>query len=146
MKRIIHMMTGILLTAAVMATKSANAATDSVGVFHRAEKVVVLINERGSHSRLQDFMNHLEAGERIVWQSADESIRIQCARNMTDASCTFLFLPSSDVQIGEKEVRATVPSAQQIDFGMSFESSQGDRFELHSNGESYIIWASKKTL
>lgn len=146
MKTLIQMVTGIVATAAVLAAGTANAAADSVGVFHRAEKVVVLINESGAQSRLQGFMDHLGAGEKFVWQSADEGIRLQCARRSSEASCTFRFLPSVDVQIGERDVHATMPSAQQADFVMAFESSQGDRFELQSNGESYIIWASKKSL
>lgn len=48
---------------ALLITSSAMAASDSVGVFYRPEKVVVLVNERGEEADLQNLIRRLGAGK-----------------------------------------------------------------------------------
>ena len=56
------------------------AARDSVAVFYKPEKTGVLLNERGSNGRIQQFMNTLGIEENIYWLNEDESINIRWSR------------------------------------------------------------------
>lgn len=129
-----------------MCASNALAAADSVAVFHRPEKVVVLINENGTDSRLQQFMNALSADHRVFWVTRDESIKIDCARNTEKVSCTFRFTPSENVIIEEKRVWAETDAAElnKNEFQMSFESSQEDRFHLTMTPSGIQFWAGKR--
>jgi hypothetical protein len=82
------------------------AARDSVAVFLRPEKSVILINERGADSRLQNLFSALGAGTDLLWESEDQSIRLNCGRNQTAATCTIRLLPSANVSIEAKKVSA----------------------------------------
>ena len=113
---------------------------DSVGIFHRPEKVIVLINEIGEGERLQTMMNYFEVGETMSMVSTDNSISILCKRRINTASCTFIFLPGKNTFIGTRTLEASVCldelGATIIDdFDMSFESSLKDKFIMNvTNG------------
>jgi hypothetical protein len=82
------------------------AGNDSVAVFIRPEKSVILINERGTNSRLQNLFSALDAGTDLLWENDDQSIRLNCGRNQTAATCTIRLLPSASVSIEAKKVTA----------------------------------------
>ncbi|KYG62690.1 hypothetical protein AZI87_15495 [Bdellovibrio bacteriovorus] len=140
-------MKSLFLLLSLMAT-NAFAAADSVGVFHRPEKVVVLVNEHGSQGRLQGFMDALQAQDQLLWLSQDESIKIQCGRNATDASCTFRFFPSDSVSVESRSVNAFTEgkSLAKNPYEMHFESSNGDKFTLKVEEQGISFWGSKKPL
>lgn len=144
------MKTLLTLTLAILISSTAMAASDSVAVFHRPEKVVILINERGETGRLHDVMSCFYVEDSFVTQNVDESIKIQCKR-MTDAvSCSFRFFPATGIQIQDKTLKAQ-SSLKNLDlesdnFEMSFESSREDRFSLKVLDGNIIFFAAKKTL
>lgn len=82
------------------------AARDSVAVLLRPEKSVIQINERGGHSRLQTLFDAMGAGTELFWENEDKSIRLNCGRNQTAATCTIRLLPSPYVSIEAKQVSA----------------------------------------
>ncbi|WP_373999145.1 hypothetical protein [Bdellovibrio bacteriovorus] len=129
-------------------TANAFAAADSVGVFHRPDKVVILVNEHGSQGRLQGFMDAVQAQDQLVWLSQDESIKIQCGRNATDASCTFRFFPSDSVSVESRSVNAFSEGKNlaKAHYEMHFESSNGDKFTLKVEEKGLSFWGSKKPL
>jgi hypothetical protein len=127
-----------------------NAAQDSVAVFHRAEKVVVLINEQ-NQGRLQAFMDHVGDDTDTLIETPDQSIRLNCGRKYDAASCTFSFLPSTFVKIEDKslQARATLSelSLPELEhFEMSFESSREDKMTLRIQDGVLEIIASKRVL
>lgn len=123
---------------------SAQNARDSVGVFHRPEKVVVLVTERFGNGRLENFMNAVTADDTLFLKSQDESIHIRCGKSPKESSCTFRFHPSDSVQVGEKNVHAFLPSATQGLYEAIFESSMGDKFILKVTEQGLEFWAGKK--
>ncbi|WP_374035152.1 hypothetical protein ACES2I_04960 [Bdellovibrio bacteriovorus] len=124
---------------------AAQAAADSVAVFHRAEKVGVLLNERGAYGRIQQFMDAVGAEARYRWLSADESVKIECAREDVRATCTIRFLPSEIVKIQGRSVKAFVATKEfPQSFEMAFESSMEDRFNLVLTPEGIELWAGKR--
>ena len=144
------MKTLLILTLVTFISSTAMAASDSVAVFHRPEKVVILINERGETGRLHDMMNSFNVEDSFVTQNADESIKIQCKRMTDAASCTFRFFPATGIQIQAKtlkgETALTNLNLESDDFEMSFESSREDKFSLKILDGNIIFSASKKTL
>lgn len=136
----------LIFAISLLCANLVHAAADSVAVFHRPEKVVVLINENGANSRLQQFMNALSADHRVFWLSRDESVKFDCARNTQKVSCTFRFTPSRNVIIEGKRVLAETDAADlsKMPFEMSFESSQEDRFQLRMTSEGIQFWAAKR--
>lgn len=127
----------------------AQASLDSVGVFHRPERVVVLINEDSRSSRLKEMMQVLSLPERTQLLSVDGSIKIDCGCNSQTASCTFRFLPSQIVSIGEKNVQAKtdlqdLKISSQASFSIEFESSMQDRFVMQVSEGTAHFFASKR--
>lgn len=111
------------------------AARDSVAVFHRPEKVVVLVNESGRNSRLQNWFNNFGIQTDIYVTSSDKSININCGRNETAVTCNFRFLPSELNTFGERLVDSETTLADlqlspQADSEISFESDRQDRFTI----------------
>lgn len=128
----------------------ASAAQDSVAVFLRAEKIVVLINE-ANNGRLQEWMNHLGLGTDLFAVSADENIRLSCGRRADVASCTFRLIPSASVKLNQKTVIAQASLAElQLpavgNFEMSFASSREDKMTLKIQDGILQITASKRAL
>ena len=139
----------LLLTLTIFISSTAMAARDSVAVFHRPEKVIILINERGETGRLHDMMNSFNVEDSFVVQDADESIKIQCNRMTDAASCTFRFFPATRIQIQGKTLKAYSSlknlNLESDNFEMSFESSREDKFSLKILDGNINFFASKKT-
>lgn len=106
------------------------AATDSVAVFLRPEKSVILINERGAQSRLQQLIKAFGPDKELLWESHDKVIRLNCARNDNAATCTIRLLPSINVQIENKRVFARAPIEGVSDLDLTWESSRFNRFNV----------------
>jgi hypothetical protein len=123
-------------------------ASDSVAVFHRPEKVAILVNERGHNGRIQQFMNAWGAKDELFWQSSDESFRLNCGRSETGATCNFRLLPSPSVEIRAKEslgkAQWTGEGAVPADVHFSFESSRENYFEFTSHIGELTIFTRKR--
>ncbi len=116
---------------------------DSVAVFHRPEKVVVLINERGANSRLQKLLKAFGPEMDLLWENPDKSIRFNCGRNETAATCSIRLLPSESVKIEAKKVSASAkyqgPNAP-ANIELTWESSRANRFNVKIlNGEIELL-------
>lgn len=120
------------------------AAADSVAVFFSTQKTVVLVNEH-SPNRLHAWMDQLGADKELHILSADESIKIDCGRTETTASCTFRLLPSENVQFGNKSVIAAMNLNGKFSGASTYEfiSSRGDKFVLASL-EGHIVMKAEK--
>lgn len=107
------------------------AASDSVAVFHRPEKVVVLLNEYGSHGRLHQMMDAWGASKELFWET--EEFYVNCGRAKAGITCTLRLLPAGNARIETKESfwEGSGPAA---DFAVSFESSRGHGLEFSSRG------------
>lgn len=130
---------------------SAFAESDSVGIFHRNDKVVILLNEKGESARLQNFLNSLNVEYGFDFVSADKDVRITCGRNIDAATCTFSFFPSPNVIIGYKTLEAAIELKNSElnaaeEFSMYFESYMADKvFIKILDGHMYVS-ATKKIL
>nr|BFD67860.1 hypothetical protein HAGR004_28820 [Bdellovibrio sp. HAGR004] len=134
-----------LFLVSVLGSAQVFAAADSVAVFHRAEKVGVLLNERAAVGRIQQFMDAVGADSRFRWLSVDESVKIECAREDVRATCTIRFLPSESVAIQGRSVKAFVATQDfPQSFEMTFESSMEDRFILQMGQQGLWLWAGKR--
>src|SRR5690606_11516913 len=111
----------LILTSSLLVALSAHASgLDSIGVFYKDEKVVILINEEQGAPRLQAFFNALEARELLskqtpdhyVFLSSDQSTRIQCARADHAATCSFRFLPGEIAQIANRRIEGLIPAIE----------------------------------
>lgn len=128
---------------------TALAASDSVAVFHKPNKVVVLVNTRQGDLRLAQFVDMVGDQDSLAAATSDGSIRIKCGVSDASASCTFGFAPSAHVTILPKSVKAQVrlrdlnlPESE--DYWTEFESSQGDKFILEIRAGELILTASKR--
>ncbi|MBC7713761.1 MAG: hypothetical protein H7177_10510 [Rhizobacter sp.] len=145
MKNILLIITTLIFSTQAMAT------SDSVAVFHRPEKVTVLINERGESSRLQDMMSNFNADKYIHTITADQKVMITCGRNIEAASCTFTFYQSPEVVIAERSMTAQASLADlemesTQNFEINFESSMNDKFSLEVKDGNIFFKSSKKIL
>ena len=128
------------------------AAADSVAVFHRPEKVAVLVNERGEYSRLQALMSNLAGtDDRVHVINDSDTVVITCGRNSEAASCTFSFLQGKDVLIENRKMASTARLAElgldsSEDFETSFESSMEDKFFITVRDGSIFFNSSKKDI
>lgn len=138
----------IFLLTLLFASPNAQAAADSVAVFHRPEKVAILVNEGGRNGRIQQFFNAWGIDHELYWQNSDESFRINCGRNETGATCNFRLLPSPSVEIRAKEslgrARWTGEGPIPADVHFSFESSRGNFFEFTSKNGELTIYTRKR--
>jgi hypothetical protein len=135
--------------AALQISASAFAASDSVAVFHKPNKVVVLVNTRLGDVRLEQFVEMVGGQGSLVTATRDSSIRINCGVNDSAASCTFGFAPSANVIILPKSVKAhaslrDLNLSVSEDYWTEFESSQGDKFILEIRAGELILTASKR--
>lgn len=125
-----------ILLATILISSAAMAQSDSVGVFHRPEKVIILINEGNQGtSRLSDMMDFLKVGDNFQVFSPDQNIKISCARGNGAATCTFRFFPGQDVLISPKNLEASTALSglslkTEGSFELYFESSMEDKFLL----------------
>lgn len=135
---------GLLISVSAWANR------DSVGVFYRPEKTVVLATENLYRTqRLPAMMRALGAENRLLLVSKDNSIKIDCGASLEAASCTFRFFPSDVVEIGVKNVEALIAFVDlgvvdAEDFEMSFESSMADRFILKIKDGHVYLYAHKR--
>lgn len=134
---------------ALQISTSAFAASDSIAVFHKPNKVVVLVNTRQGDLRLEQFVDMVGGQGSLVAATNDGSIRIKCGVGDASASCTFGFAPSAHVTIMPKSVKAQVslgdlnlPASEY--YWTEFESSQGDKFILEIRAGELILTASKR--
>ncbi len=129
------------------------AANDSVGIFHRPEKVAILVNERGEGARLQMLMDNLNAGKDLHVINEADSIMLTCGRIIDAASCTFSFLKGKGVLI-ETNPRQLFATADLKELGIEssekfetiFESSMGDYLHILVADGKIHFTASKKVL
>ncbi|MEK2644656.1 hypothetical protein [Bdellovibrio sp. BCCA] len=144
------MKTCLMILVSMLATSSAFAASDSVGVFYRPEKVNVLINENHNRSmRLVEMMEVLGLGGKATLISPDGSIKMDCGVGEEGSGCTFRFLPSAHVTIGHKNVEVVVTAEdlklpQAPNFEMVFESSMADRFVMQVSDGKVYFFANKR--
>lgn len=129
---------------------------DSVGVFHRPDKVIILVTERGLTSRLAQFMNLWNPSlnitqnpEAIIWQSPDQELTIRCFKNYDEHSCTFKLLPTStfvEIHVAQATLvdypLSGLGTVQ--DFEMEFKSSRDDHFRLVSTKDKITLEATKR--
>lgn len=139
----------ILLPFMLVTSSLAWANFDSIAFFYSPNKVNVLINERGTSSRLHDFMNLFTDAHELVLISENNDMKIGCARSVEKVACTFTFYPSHYVRIEDKELAAAVPlmflSPVVLDgFEMSFRSSMKDNLQLQIRDGVVVISGSKK--
>lgn len=144
MKKLFFLISSLLISSQLYA------ASDSVAVFHRPEKVAVLVNERGP-GRLQALMDNLGAGESLHVINNTDTVMITCGRNIEAASCTFSFLEGKDVLIESRKMSALarledleIESSEA--FETSFESSMEDKFAISVNEGVIHFSASKKII
>ena len=142
-----------LLLLTIFTSSIAMAQSDSVGVFHRPEKVIVLINEGNQQAttRLSDMMDFLGVDSRFEALSSDQNIKITCARAYGAASCTFRFFPGKNSEITTKKLEASATLSDlnlqaEGSFEFYFESSMEDKFLLKIVDGNVAFSASKKIL
>lgn len=143
-------MSKLLVTAflALFSTVSL-AQRDSVAFFYTPKKINVLINERGQVSRLQNFMNFFNADNVLILKSQDQDIKLECAREIDRATCTFTFYPSVNVQTVNRELHVLKDLSNfglqtSESFAMSFKGSMKDNIHLVIENGVLNITASKK--
>lgn len=137
--------------AAILLFQSTSYANkDSVGVFYKPEKVIVLVNEKRGAPRLNGFMNAVGAGDSFVYETDDKTFRINCGRNIEESTCTFRLLNGSKIgQIQTRRVEAFIPASEikvHANYKMYFESSMGDKFLLETTEQGISYTGSKKQL
>lgn len=139
---------GLFLVSILLSSSSP--AWDSVAVFHRPKKVIVLINEKGRTSRLQQLMDLIGTGTEAYVRNSSESVRFVCKRNAQAASCTFRFLPDEENIIEPKKVQTT-RSLEEMGltglngrFAIEFLNSNGDFFMLKIEDSKVWLSGSKR--
>ncbi len=126
---------------------NASASRDSVAIFHRPNKVVILLNEKNGAPRLHALMKSLGADQNFVYESYDRNLRIKCARNEEESTCTFAVETGGLGTIGNKRVDALIPAIElniQNDYSMHFESSMQDKFRVIINSDGLEFVGTKK--
>lgn len=137
-----------LVLSCVWLPSAGHSAEDSVGVFYKPEKVIVLINEINGAYRLNGFMNAVGAAEYFTYESSDKLLRIECGRRYDKAGCTFRLLDGGAMgKIDHRNVEAFIPISEiniQFDYEMRFESSREDKFHLKLDSNGLRFFGSKK--
>lgn len=140
------------LIALLLTTTPIMAASDSVGVFYRPEKVIVLVNERGEEADLQNLIRRLGEGKDTFQAiSQDKTIKVVCGKSTEAASCTFSFFPGENVSIGNRAVEAhttlkDLGISLVDDISVGYESSMGDKFTLEVENGNIHFYGNKKLL
>lgn len=145
MKNILSLIFALIFSTSVFAQ------ADSVGIFHRNDKVVILLNEKGESARLQNFLNSLEVKYGFDFVSEEKDVKIVCARNIEAATCTFTFFPSHNVIIGHRTLEAAIDLTNSDlnvseEFSMYFESSMADKVFIKIVDGNMFVSATKKIL
>lgn len=139
----------LLISLLMLISLPVFASRDSIAFFYKTEKVGILLNERGTNGRIQNFMDFLGAQENMLLLSKNGDVKLGCARNEENASCTFTFLPSANVETQNKELNVKISLNQfdlevTEDFEMSFLGSMKDKLDLKVIDNELIIYAAKK--
>ncbi len=139
----------IFLASSLIISTQTFASRDSIAFFYTPKKVSVLINERGTNSRLHDFMDFFNADNDMVLTSKKGDIKLGCARDIDKVSCTFTFLPSENVALDNRELHVLTTlndfGVESDDsFEMRFRSSMKDNITLTVTDGELVISASKK--
>lgn len=139
----------LLLISMVLISTLSWAHQDSIAFFYSPNKVNVLINERGTFSRLHDFMNLFTDTHELLLVSENNDMKIGCARSVEKVACTFTFYPSHNVRIEDRHLAVTVPlmfltSMVIDDFEMNFRSSMKDSLQLQIKNGVVVTSGSKK--
>lgn len=134
----------MLLSALVLVGAQAFAAWDSVAVFHRPEKNIVLINERGTTNlRLQNWLALFGEAGCLEFLSTAGDVKISCANVSEGSGCTFRFLPGTETnRFGARGVDSKIAYTDLQGFG--FDAAKAEGFDvsfLNSNGDRFRIWA-----
>lgn len=134
----------------ILSSLTSHAALDHVGVFHRMDKVIILINEPigGQLDRMLKALNGF-GEENRKWISADGTFKISCGRGDTIMGCTIRFLPSENTIIGERDVTHEISlnelgTASSGNIEIYFESSRKDKFILSLQNNVLKIYATKR--
>lgn len=121
------------------------ASWDSVAVFHRPDKVIVLINEDATQamesSRLQKFMGLFERAGSVRFLSRSGEIKITCGHDQRTAGCTFRFFPGAQVKVAGKSVEGELAIQELEDLGLNAQKAEGfDISFLNSNGDQFRLY------
>lgn len=139
-----------VLVFCLLFSMEALAAWDSVAVFHRQEKVIVLINEDGQKglptSRLQNFIDLFKDTDSIRFLSESTGIRISCGRDLEVSSCTFRFTPGSNTLIEERAVSAHLSLNEFSNLRMDIEFEGFEVSFLNSNGDRFRLWVDDQVM
>ncbi len=125
-------------------SQGSSAAQDSVAVFYKQNKVVVMIKDFASSGRLQAFLSVLGHEQGFRYQSEDQMMRLECGQNQAEAVCTFGFEPTSGVQFIARGVHAEVPMGPLPEAEFTFVSSRGDQVKLRTGMIGLEVTAQKK--
>lgn len=142
----------MLLLLTLLLSTQVMAASDSVGVFYRPEKVVVLVNERGEEADLQNLIRRLgDNKDTFQAVSDDKTIKIVCGKSIEAATCTFSFFHGENVAIGNRAVEAHTTlkdlGISLVDYiSVSYESSMGDKFTLEVENGNIHFFGNKRPL
>lgn len=137
----------LILLAISLTALQAMSQKDSVAVFHRPEKVILLINDRGSNSQLQSLISDLGSSDVFVYESPEQHIQLRCGRNAEAASCTFRFNPGPGVIISPKRVYAQIsptPKLPPLISHYTWISSQADQVIIYNNAEGDLVFEGQK--
>lgn len=142
-------MRALVLLLISFSSSLAFAGRDSVAVFHRPEKVVVLFTENFSRStRILDLVGALGGSDSFELASADGSVRVRCNKSPDAGSCTLTFRPSPTVSIAPKTLSVSHPLTDLAPTAGSteifFESAQDDRVSILVDDGRFTLEASKR--
>lgn len=148
----------LALLQSVGVSEAVAAKWDSVGVFLRPQKSVILINESRANSwpgsKIHQLMDVMNVATDFAFLSQDESIKLSCGRNVNAAICTFRFYPSSGVRILGKEVEAKIALSdlelagfRTVGVGalnLEFQNSNGDVVMILGDSSHLVITGRKR--
>lgn len=125
-----------------------SAASDSVGVFHRPDKVIILISDN-MNGRLFNFLVAANFVVGTPWETQNSDFRISCGMNPFKVGCTLVLKPSERVMIGERDVNfqtslSDFGSKSQDVLSVDFESSMQDKLALSLDEGVMSLYATKK--
>ncbi len=138
----------LMFTCSLLASLACDAAHDSVGVFHRPHKVVILVSE-GHNARLTSFLAASNYISGSPWQTEQGDFKMSCGMDSFKVGCTISLYSSDRVIIGARDVRFSIPfselgTSSQSTLAVEFESSQKDQLKLTMESGTFSLWATKK--
>lgn len=143
----------MLLLASAFFVHALASSWDSVAVFHRPEKVIVLVHEDGvadlQNNRLRRFMSLFGQESSLVIEFKEGDLRIQCAKDDFRARCSFRILPGVRAGIEPKKVVGhwrlkELFEGNDSTFQADFLNSNGDAFAITVSENNLWLIGSKK--